>query len=160
MVKTPPVFRVLSKTKGNDYVVYAETDCLREAKILARKAAMAGNTPEIVRVKYILSEDDGGEYVAGFEIIGRMVIGEPKHRQSLIYLLELLCRPADRKALIGCLVEAYEDIRETHGEKRADAWFRVQMFWTAASLLRSRIGNFGMAALGFAASWIGRKIGF
>lgn len=76
------------------------------------------------------------------------------------FLVELLCCPADRKALIGDLLEAYEDIRETHGDKRANAWFRVQVFWTAASLLRSRIGNLGMALLGFAASWIGGKISF
>jgi hypothetical protein len=80
-------------------------------------------------------------------------------KKRTIYIIELLCSPTQRDAIIGDLLEAFEDIKKKHGEKRAETWWRFQVFWTCTSLLWSRLSALpGIALIGVGLSWIGKQL--
>jgi hypothetical protein len=78
-----------------------------------------------------------------------------KNSRLSIYIIDLLCRPADREAVVGDLLELFEDIKKQHGEKRAEIWWRFQVFWTCTSLIGARLAGVpGIALLLAGAGWI------
>lgn len=110
----------------------------------------------LLREKYI---DGNGNIIPSImiELIARRAIESEDKLKNGIFIIELLCRPSDRKAIIGDLLEAYDDVLKVHGDRRANIWFRVQVFKFVLIRLRSLPG---IAAIGLALNWIGHKISF
>jgi hypothetical protein len=57
------------------------------------------------------------------------------YEKACIFVVELLCTPANRGAIIGDILEACDDIRGKYGVKCAELYFWVQLCKTAGSLL-------------------------
>jgi hypothetical protein len=84
---------------------------------------------------------------------------EATDKKKLLFFIEVLCRPADRDGLIGDLTEKYNEIRDIYGERRAETWFRAQVFWTCSSLLAGRFSALpGMPVVYFIAGWVVKKL--
>jgi hypothetical protein len=123
----------------------------RAAASLLKRTIEALKEPEQERLLTLT------EKLLMFNKYSTKLAGDQKKRR--IFFLELLCRPADRSAIIGDLLEAYDSVLQTQGQRRADTWFRAQIFWTSLSLLWSRVASLpGIATIGLGLTWVGSKL--
>ena len=75
-----------------------------------------------------------------------------------IYLLDILARPSERDAVIGDILEARNDIRERHGERKAKIYFWWQVTRSVLHFAFSAIKRLRWiaAALDFF-GWVARR---
>jgi hypothetical protein len=105
------------------------------------------------------NENDKKFYIGIVEISLQIDAAVQFHqRKNSIYILDLLCKPSDRVALMGDLQEGFAYQLKTQGRDRAIVWFYTHVFWTAMSLVTERLRSIPVLGLLIVAlSWIWRK---
>ncbi|HEX8179481.1 MAG TPA: hypothetical protein VF525_08055 [Pyrinomonadaceae bacterium] len=83
-------------------------------------------------------------------------VSRPQPPLNAEFILHLLLRHDEHDALIGDLIERYGKKAARLGVKRANVWFYLEIFWTAASLSKRVVAKVsGLIALG---EWVRRHI--
>lgn len=78
--------------------------------------------------------------------------------KSGLYVLELVCSTENRDAIVGDLLEAYEDIQKQYGYKRARIWFWWQLARSIYHLAWPAIKRLGLVSSCVAgAQWVLKK---